>query len=123
MKIKLQKVFIVCLTSLIVFSPALMVFGIIWQQHLELITTHEVNQSLNFNYNEQYSLDNDSSTAIIGLFTKPNIVTFLMCLLFGIPILLGTLLFVYERYLIHRATTHQENIDMLERLYQHHINK
>jgi ABC-type phosphate transport system permease subunit len=123
MKIKLQKVFIVCLVTLAVFSPGLMVFSIIWQRHLEFIKTQSITQNLNFDNYQHYNASDDSSPGIIDLFQQPNIVIFFQWLLFGVPISMGIMLFLYERYLIRRATTHQQNVDMLERLYQQDIKR
>jgi ABC-type phosphate transport system permease subunit len=120
MKIKLQKVFIVCLITLAVTFPGTMVFSIIWQRHLELVKAQSITQHLNLEHYQQY---NGSSTAIIDLFQQPSIVIFIQWLLFGVPISIGVMLFLSERYLIHRATTHQQNVDMLERLYQQNIKR
>jgi hypothetical protein len=124
MKIKLQKVFIVCLVTLAVFSPTLMVFSIIWRRHLELINIPEsIPENLSFENHQQHQVTDELSTAIRDLFSQPNILIFIQWLLFAVPISLGVMLFLHERYLIHRATTHQKNVDMLERLYQQSINK
>jgi ABC-type phosphate transport system permease subunit len=114
MKIKLQKVFIVCLIILTMFSPSLFTFSIIWQQHLELI------HLLNF---DQYNLNHNSSISIVSLFQQPNILICIQWLLFAIPISLVAMLFLHRRYLTHRATTHQKNVDILEQLYQQNINR
>ncbi|AFZ02841.1 hypothetical protein [Calothrix sp. PCC 6303] len=123
MKIKLQKIFIVCLVVIAVFSPGLMVFNIIWQRHLELIQSQITTQHLNLSSYQNYHAPDDSSTSIIDLFQQPHLAIFIQWLFVGVPVSIGVILFLYDRYLIHRATTHQQNVDMLERLYQQNIKR
>jgi ABC-type phosphate transport system permease subunit len=114
MKIQLQKFFIVCLIILTILSPGLFVFSIIWQQHLEL------DQSLRIDH---FNSSDNSSISIIDLFQQPNIILFIQWLLFAMPISLGIILFLQGKYTNHRVNSHQQNIEMLERLYQQSLKK
>ena len=42
MKLKLLNVLTVCLVTLGVLAPALLVFGLIWERHIDLVKTHYI---------------------------------------------------------------------------------
>ena len=96
----------VAFISLLVCSPGLIVFSVVWQQHLKLITINNLLCS-NTNFIEQilscsqYARAINSLGLILALFI----------------IVLGLLVFSLDRYLVYRATERQKIIDRLEKIY------
>jgi hypothetical protein len=151
MKGKVVSILTVGLVTLAVLSPELVVFGIVWQRHLELekiynADTFTTNIDLDVNIpntpNTRSYLKSDESNSFLHSFEtqqKLNAVTFvqelsallkkysffviLQRLLLFIPIGISITIFIYDRYLSYRATVYKEQVDMLEKMWHFNIEK
>ncbi|MBO3461038.1 hypothetical protein G7B40_018330 [Aetokthonos hydrillicola Thurmond2011] len=140
MKLKIVNVLTVCLITLAVLSPELVVFGVVWEQHMELVEIQhlacESNQSnpaklelapkqevkTSYQHKRRNKFFNtDFFEQILTIAEQYNIDNILQRFLLLIPILLGLLAFLYDRYLTYRAAIFQKRVEMLERLWQHSI--
>ncbi|MBU7586157.1 MAG: hypothetical protein KAF91_25370 [Nostoc sp. TH1S01] len=108
MKPQLLKFVKVCLLTLLVLSPALGVMSAVWLQHLNFVAAqHLVYVVTN---NQQLTTYADSSTVDV-----------LIWLMFFAPIGFCLGIALYDRYMVYRAAVRQRQIEMLERIWQHHI--
>ncbi len=135
MKVKLLNVFTVCVVTLAVLSPEILVFGVVWGRHLELVKTQnlpcETNQShLTLQANSTHTTTSQTSTEFSDpTLVKPikidaeqdELVHMMQWLFLLTPICVGLGIICYDRYLVYRATVLQEQIAMLERLWRHSI--
>ncbi|MBR8833129.1 MAG: hypothetical protein DSM106950_03550 [Stigonema ocellatum SAG 48.90 = DSM 106950] len=137
MKCKFVNILTVCLITLAVLSPELLVFGVVWEQHMSLeqiqILAYKGNEistgKLAFSpKQEEIVSDRDKTnnkffdTTFVEQFlpyTKNyKFVKILQWFFLCIPIFLGILTLVYDRYLMYRAAIFQQQVQMLERLWQ-----
>jgi hypothetical protein len=135
MRSRIVNIITVCLITLAVLSPGIVVFGIIWGRHIELLeiknSTYAVNQ---IGKDTAESALNQSLLTTKQEDTKPNpaqeilttveqykIATMLEWFFLFVPICVGLAILFYDRYLVYRAAVLQEQIEMLERLWQQSI--
>ncbi|MBD2446956.1 hypothetical protein H6G76_07215 [Nostoc sp. FACHB-152] len=142
MKVKLLNVLTVCLVTLIVISPAMVVLKVVWEKHGELVKAQnstcevnkidEVNQALDpaaaithysphqasVNYCDRNVVNEPLTTDFVY---KAAIILQWFILL--TPVCIGLGILVYDRYLAYRAAVFQEQVEMLERLWQQSIEK
>lgn len=137
MKFKLVQFLTVCLVTVLVLSPELVVFSMVWERHMELVQTKSLACELNQSHTsevgltptqEDKKLEQDrfnlqlSATSFVKQSltnTKQyTIVKILQWFFLLFPIFLGTLVFFYDRYLVYRAAVFQQQVEMLERLWQ-----
>ncbi|MEH2377021.1 hypothetical protein [Nostoc sp.] len=134
MKAKLLNVLTVCVVTLVVLSPGLVVFGIIWEQHLELVKSQnlasEVNKtSTNASQTEgthssQTSIQSSDRNVVDQMLTvteQYKFATILQWFFLLTPICIGLGILFYDRYLVHRAAVLKEQVEMLERLWRQSI--
>ncbi|ARV60666.1 hypothetical protein BZZ01_20445 [Nostocales cyanobacterium HT-58-2] len=133
MKFKVVQLLTVSLVTVLVFSPELVVFSIVWEQHLELKQTktlacqtpQNVTSPVKSESKQESSEVNFSTTHFLkeslAITKKHKIVQILHWSFLLFPIFLGILIFFYDRYLIYRATVFQKQVEMLERLWQQGI--
>jgi hypothetical protein len=140
MKSKLLNVLTVCLVAYAVVSPGLVVFRLVWEKHTEFVktqkSTHEVNK-LNLK-DASLSIPKISENSSQALVEKklPNrkfvnqmltnvehykLLIILQWFIILIPVFIGLGIIIYDRYLMYRAGILQEQIEMLERLWQQSI--
>ncbi|AFY50405.1 hypothetical protein Nos7524_4660 [Nostoc sp. PCC 7524] len=140
MKSKLLNVLTVCLVAYAVVSPGLVVFRLVWEKHTEFVktqkSTHEVNK-LNLK-DASLSIPKISENSSQALVEKklPNrkfvnqmltnvehykVLIILQWFIILIPVFIGLGIIIYDRYLMYRAGILQEQIEMLERLWQQGI--
>ncbi|WP_414566554.1 MULTISPECIES: hypothetical protein [unclassified Anabaena] len=140
MKLKLLNVLTVCLITLVVFSPGLVVFSIVWGRHVEFVRM----QSLACNLNKKTTGDTDFVSPTTGkdlsqcqtnitisdrnvvnpisaAAEQYKLVTILQWFVLITPIFVGLGIIVYDRYLVYRAAILKEQVEMLERLWQQSI--
>ncbi len=134
MKFKLVQFLTVCLVTVLVLSPELVVFSMVWERHMELVQTKSLACQLNQSHTSEIGLtgtqdksEQDRSNVHFATnFVKQSlanteqykIVDILRWFFLLFPIFLGTLVFLYDRYLIYRAAVFQQQVEMLERLWQ-----
>jgi hypothetical protein len=146
MKGKVVSILTVGLVTLAVLSPEIVVFGIIWQRHLELekiSNTADTFTKLNVDIPKTYTYlkSTDNKMVLHSFETKPelNTVNFIQELstllnkynffvilerfLLFIPIGISISIFLYDRYLVYRAAIYKEQVDMLEKMWHHNIEK
>ncbi|MBD2440205.1 hypothetical protein [Nostoc sp. FACHB-110] len=132
MKVKLLNVLTVCIVTLIVISPAMVVLRVVWEKHGELVKAqnltcevnkiNKVNQALyppvtaGINNCDRYIVNQPLTTDSIYKFA-----IILQWFILLTPICIGLGILVYDRYLAHRAAVFQEQVEMLERLWQQSI--
>ncbi len=140
MKAKLIQFLTVSLVTLVILSPEILVFGVIWQNHLDLEKTnfsiksdnlHQASSRRQNNYldntnsNQQnvkkIPILNSENQEYLDLFDTFKIILLLELSLFSLPIGLGTILFLYDKYLMHRHNTYQNQIELLEEIWQYNI--
>ncbi len=149
MRLQFLKFLTIFLLTLTVLSPELAVLSIVWEQHMQLVETQhlvcEVNpshtgesniisiQETNTLFLQLKCTKYAQETADIKIFDVKflqkllthaqvyKVVDFLKWFFVFFPIFLGILAFLYDRYIVYRATVFQQKIDMLERLWQESI--
>lgn len=138
MKLKLVQLLTVCTVTLVVLSPEIVVFSMVWERHLELAQTKnstcEVNQDNTSKVGlalQEGTKSQDSSHVEFSVtnFVKQSLnhkqqeknVKILQWFFLLFPIILGLLVFLYDRYLIYQANVFQQQVEMLERLWQQGI--
>jgi len=128
MKLKLINVFAVCLITLTVLFPSLTVFGLVWEKHLNFVEQQNIslyNKSIesecsafeiqtNFPTNNHVNLNLSNNYQIRHLWRW---------LFLFIPFCMVVAIYVYDRYLVCRAHMHQQQIEMLEKLWQQSLEK
>jgi hypothetical protein len=142
MKLKICNVVTVGLVTLAVLSPGIMVFNLIFGEHIEFVKTQNLSSEVT-NINKSYTtlfLPSQSINILESLTEKnltPNnfflqlqmivqqykIITILQCLVFITPIGIGLGIIAYDRYLVYRAAVFKAQVEMLERLWQQSIEK
>ncbi|MBW4428746.1 MAG: hypothetical protein KME50_31055 [Nostoc desertorum CM1-VF14] len=138
MKAKLLNFLTVCVVTLTVLSPGLVVFGIVWERHLELVKSQnlacEVNKiikdapalapQIEGTHFPQTSIQSSDRNVIHQMLTvaeQYKFATILQWFFLLTPICIGLGILFYDRYLVHRAAVLKEQVEMLERLWQHSI--
>lgn len=137
MKVKLLNVLTVCLLTLAVLSPGLVVFSVAWVRHIEFVKTQklpvEVNKINPENTTLSTTTQNLDQPLVSNQISDQNIVNqvltaeqyklavILQWFILLTPVFIGLGIIVYDRYLIYRAAVLQEQVEMLERLWQQSI--
>ncbi|MEH2047600.1 hypothetical protein [Nostoc sp.] len=138
MKAKLLNVLTVCVVTLAVLSPELVVFGIVWERHLELVKSQnlacEVNNTTTDapvlaphtegTHSPQTNIQSSDRNVIHQMLTvaeQYKFATILQWFFLLTPICVGLGILFYDRYLVHRAAVLKEQVEMLERLWQQSI--
>ncbi|MCP6761377.1 MAG: hypothetical protein NHB32_22170 [Fischerella sp. CENA71] len=149
MRLQISKFLIVCLLTLIVLSPELVVLSVVWEQHMQLVEIQHLsckveqiqagvfsiigNKSTNLLTLDQECQNFVQDAATIKVFdanflhillTPTRLYKVVYCLKWFFllfPITLGIFFFLYDRYLVYRATVFQQQVDKLERLWQESI--
>ncbi|MDF5735807.1 MULTISPECIES: hypothetical protein [unclassified Nostoc] len=138
MKTKLLNVLTVCVVTLAVLSPELVIFGIVWERHLELVKSQnlacEVNKTstdasafpsqTEGTHSPQTSIQSYDRNVVHQMLTvaeQYKFATILQWFFLLTPICIGLAILFYDRYLVHRAAVLREQVEMLERLWQQSI--
>jgi hypothetical protein len=140
MKSKFVQFFTVCFVTFVVLSPALAVFSIIWERHIELVQIRALNCEINRSREHSVQLapiqksknsySDQSQTQLFDTkFTNqslislenPQTVKLLQFLFLFFPILIGVFVILYDKYLIYRTVNFQQQVEMLERIWQQNI--
>ena len=140
MKLKIVNFLTVCLITLAVLSPEIVVFSVVWERHMELVKMQHLPGEFNPNSAAKLALAPKQQVKPSYRHTRSNkffnadffeplltaaeqykILDILQRFLLLIPIFLGVLAFLYDRYLMYRAAIFQKQVEMLERLWQHSI--
>lgn len=138
MKAKLLNVLTVCVVTLVVLSPGLIVFGIIWERHLELVKFQNLASEVNKTstnaptltpqtegtHSSQTSIQSSDRNVVDQMLTvteQYKFATILQWFFLLTPICIGLGILFYDRYLVHRAAVLKEQVEMLERLWRQSI--
>ena len=138
MKAKLLSFLIVCVITLAVLSPELVVFGIVWERHLELVKSQnlacEVNNTTTDaptlapytegTHSPQSNIQSSDRNVVHQMLTvaeQYKFATILQWFFLLTPICVGLGILFYDRYLVHRAAVLKEQVEMLERLWHQSI--
>ncbi|MEH2061124.1 MAG: hypothetical protein V7K50_02455 [Nostoc sp.] len=138
MKAKLLNVLTVCVVTLAVLSPELVVFGIIWERHIELVKSQNLAAQVSNTttdaltlapqtegtHSPQTSIQSSDRNVVHQMLTVAEQYKFaniLQWFFLLTPICVGLGILFYDRYLVHRAAVLKEQVEMLERLWQQSI--
>lgn len=140
MKVKLLNVLTVCVITLAVLSPALLVVSMVWGKHIELAKAQNLTCEFNNNLKANEILAPKSggidssqiqdSNQISGIHLRTQqltaieqyqLATFLEWFFFLTPICLGLGIIAYDRYIVYRNAVFKEQVEMLERLWHQGI--
>ncbi|MDZ8238073.1 MAG: hypothetical protein RMZ69_13005 [Nostoc sp. ChiQUE01a] len=137
MKAKFLNVLTVCVVTLAVLSPGLVVFGIIWERHIELLESQNKTCQVNKTsaaialtpQTENIPLPQTSIQAseqnlvnqMLTVTEQYKLGTILQWFFLLTPICVGLGIIFYDRYLVYRAAVLKEQVEMLERLWQQSI--
>jgi hypothetical protein len=140
MKFKLLNVLTVCLITLVVLSPGLVVFTIVWGRHVEFVKMQNLACELNKKNTDNSALitpitgkdlshcrtsitisESEIVKSILTAAEQYKLVTILQWFVIITPIFVGVGIIVYDRYLVYRAAILKQQVEMLERLWQQSI--
>ncbi|GAX37619.1 hypothetical protein [Nodularia sp. NIES-3585] len=140
MKFKLLNVLTVCLVTLVVLSPGLVVFSIVWGRHIEFVKMQnlaceinnyppdnsalfspEAGKSLSQNQTKNEISDRNLVNRLLIAAEQYRLASILQWFVIITPIFVGLGIIVYDRYLVYRAAILKEQVEMLERLWQQSI--
>lgn len=102
MKLKILQILIVTSITFLVLSPVLIIFSIIWQQHIEFIAIPD---------------SQSSNTSLVKNITKYQF-EITHTLLLSTPIYINLIAFICHRYNQNKMNEYQKNIEMLERIWK-----
>lgn len=133
MNSKLVNVFAVCLITLAVILPATTVFGLVWEKHLEFVQTQQNIQSKNQTTDNECSASLLQTNSLINkvysnekklnLSNKHQTRNIGRWIFLFVPFCIGTAIYFYDRYLVYRANLFQQQVEMLEKLWQQSLEK
>jgi hypothetical protein len=140
MKVKLLNVLTVCLVSLVVISPGIVVFSIVWGRHIEFVKmqnsscelhqipafnsvsiTPEAGRSLSRHQKNEENFDRNLVNRLLIAAEEHKLVSILQWFVLITPIFVGLGIIIYDRYLVYRAAILKEQVEMLEKLWQQSI--
>ncbi len=140
MRVKLLNIITVCAIILAVLSPEILVFGIIWERHIELVKTQTLTCDINNNISGYDALPPQSESENFSQYQASikisdctlnhqkliavqqyQFTTIVQWFFILTPIFLGLGIIIYDRYLVYRAAVLREQIETLERLWQQSI--
>ncbi|BAY13766.1 hypothetical protein [Calothrix sp. NIES-2098] len=140
MKVKLLNVLVVCVVTLAVLSPAILVFSMVWGRHIELVKAQNLTcavnnnsrandflapqgESLTYSHN-QTSISTSKShlkTRNLTAVEQYQLATILEWFFLITPICVGLGIIGYDKYIAYRNAIFREQVEMLERLWQESI--
>lgn len=119
-----------------------MVFGLVWEKHLEFVEKQQNNslyhqtvqnecsaipQNINSvtkdNLDNIYNLSANINETNLKLSSRSQMFHLWRWLFLFIPFCIGAVIFLYDRYLVYRAHVFQQQVDMLEKLWQQSLEK
>jgi hypothetical protein len=148
MKVKVLNFIAVGLFTLLVISPGIVVFNIVWEKHLEFINMQNLVCDIHNNYTgnseitlpetstklSQHQTNNQMSDSKALLQADRNLVNRLLVItqqyrlasilqwfVLITPIFVGLGIIIYDRYLAYRAAILKEQVEILEKLWQQSI--
>jgi hypothetical protein len=140
MKVKFLNVLTVCLVTLAVLFPGLVVLSVVWGRHIELVKTQNLacefknNSAGNTTLSPQIAGTNSSQSQpsiqlsdrnavnqVLTAVEQYKLAAIVQWVVLLTPIFVGLGIIVYDRYLVYRAALLQEQIEMLERLWRQGI--
>lgn len=140
MRVKLLNVLTVCAITLVVLSPEILVFSLVWGRHIELVKTQNVTCEINQNISGYDALvpqhqgnnipryqakikisDCAANTQNLIAVKQYPFLTIVQWFFILTPICLGLGIIIYDRYLLYRAAVLREQVATLERLWQQSI--
>ncbi|WP_138497017.1 hypothetical protein [Nostoc sp. PA-18-2419] len=137
MKAKLLNLLTVCIVTIAVLSPGLVVFGIIWERHLELLESQNLacqvsktsgaiavtpqTESTPLSQTSIQSSDQNVVNQMVTVAEQYKFGAILQWFFLLTPICVGLGIIFYDRYLVYRAAIFKEQVEMLERLWQQSI--
>jgi hypothetical protein len=132
MKVKLLNVLTVCVVTLTVLSPGILVFSMVWGRHIEFAKAQNLTCEVNNNRaNDLLLLQSEGvpftcnqpnlKTKQLSVTEQYKLVIFLEWFFLLTPICVGLGIIIYDRYLVYRNAVFQEQVEMLERLWQQNI--
>ncbi|MDY6896887.1 MAG: hypothetical protein SWZ49_02270 [Cyanobacteriota bacterium] len=141
MNLKLVNVFAVSLITFAVIFPSLTVFGWVWEKHVEFVETQQsistynqttdsecsalllqANSLTNNNFSDLYlnSNSNEINRNLSDNYQTRHLWRWFFLL---IPFCIGTAIYCYDRYLVYRANIFQQQVEMLEKVWQQSLEK
>ncbi|MGB3654440.1 MAG: hypothetical protein WBA41_24970 [Rivularia sp. (in: cyanobacteria)] len=131
--LKLVNVLAVCLIALTVISPSLTVFGLVWKKHIEFVEMQQnipsYNQSMESECFVGTQLNSLTNSDVSNLYPNPDRTKLNLSgdsqirlwrwLYLFVPFCIVTGIYLYDRYLVYRANLFQQQVEMLEKLWQH----
>lgn len=137
MNLKLVNVFATSLITLAIIFPSLTIFGWVWEKHVDFVQTQrnvsiynqiadsecsayllQANSLINNNLSDLYLNSNEANLNLSELsdnYQNHNLWRW-FCLF--IPFCIGTIIYFYDRYLVYRANIFQQQVEMLEKIWQ-----
>lgn len=139
-KLKLVNVCAVCLITLALIFPSITVFGWVWEKHIEYIEIQQnvstYNQDINSNYSrllvENDYLISDRDFSNLELVSNETSLDWSdnyqhhhlwRWVFLFVPLCIGIAVYFYDRYLVYRAHIFQQQVEMLEKLWQQSLEK
>lgn len=132
-KLKLLKFLTVCLVTLGVLAPALLTFGLIFKQHINIQAArhlvyelsngsqgdrHYIANRKTIESHQQIERLNACTTTLAGQLVPTEQKDLLKFIFFVLPSGLCLAIFLYDRYCVYRTALLKEQVEMLERLWQ-----
>lgn len=137
MNLKIVNFFTVFLITLIVLSPSLILFSIVWEKHLEFVqaqqnisTYHtsitsecsalslEINSLRNSDY---LNLSLNSIKTNLKVSDKYQIIHLWRWIFLVLPFCIILIIVLYDRYLVYRANIFQQQVEMLEKIWRQSV--
>lgn len=134
MNLKLVNVFATSLITLAIIFPSLTIFGWVWERHIEFVQTQQnvsiykqmtdsecsayllqADSLINNDLSNLYSISGRQNLNLSQNYQSHNLWRW-FCLL--IPFCIGTAIYFYDRYLVYRANIFQQQVEMLEKIWQ-----
>jgi len=134
MNLKLANVFAVGLITLAIIFPSLTVFGWVWEKHLDFVETQQnistynqmtdsecsasllqTNSLLEPDLSNLYLNSNETNLDLSDNYQTRHLWRWFFLF---IPFCIGTVIYFYDRYLVYRANVFQQQVEMLEKLWQ-----
>ena len=139
MNSKVINIFTVCLITLSLFFPSLMVFGLVWEKHLNFVEKQQNNYLYHQNIQSEcsaipqqissvtndnfYNLSPSINETNLKLSSSSRSLHLWRWLFLFLPFCIGVVIFIYDRYLVYRANLFQQQVEMLEKLWQQSLEK
>jgi hypothetical protein len=148
MKVKVLNFIVVGLFTLLVISPGILVFNIVWEKHLEFINMQNLLCDIENNYtgNSQITLpeasrnlsqhqrnnqmsdnkallqaDRNLVNRLLVITQQYRLASILQWFVLITPVFVGLGIIIYDRYLAYRAAILKEQVEILEKLWQESI--